>query len=90
MQEIAAAPLTAEEEKALAIKARQGSSRALDKLITASLPLVVSTARRYQRSRLPQALQWDGPVMTLSPAGMRKMHTLRKLPTVTPSRNTNM
>lgn len=55
MQEIAAAPLTAEEEKALAIKARQGSSRALDKLITASLPLVVSTARRYQRSRLPLA-----------------------------------
>lgn len=76
MQEIAqAAPLTAEEELKLAIQARQGSRRALDKLITASLPLVVSTARRYQRRGIPFADLINEGNLALVRAAQRYDHT---------------
>lgn len=39
--------LTQDEEQSLAIKIRQGDERALDRLVTANLRLVVSLARQY-------------------------------------------
>ena len=40
----------------------------------------------YHLSRLPQFMQWEGAVTMLSPAGIRMMQTLRKLPIISPSR----
>ena len=50
--------LTEEEEKALAIKAREGSRRAQDRLVTANLKLVVSIAKKFQGKglRLPDLI----------------------------------
>jgi RNA polymerase primary sigma factor len=49
MQEVSQNPLlSAEEEATLAQQARKGNQRALDKLITANLRLVIANARRHQ------------------------------------------
>ena len=50
--------LTEEEEKALAMKAREGCRRAQDRLVTANLKLVVSIAKKLQGKglRLPDLI----------------------------------